>query len=46
MRAAGCDVELHVWPGMPHVFQLFAAVMPEAQRALAEIARFAARLLP
>jgi epsilon-lactone hydrolase len=46
MKAAGCEVELHVWPGMPHVFQLLAAVMPEAQGALAEIARFAARVLP
>jgi monoterpene epsilon-lactone hydrolase len=46
MKAAGCDVELHVWPGMPHVFQLLAAVMPEGQAALAEIARFAARVLP
>ena len=46
MKAAGCDVELQVWPGMPHVFQLLAAVMPEAQGALAEIARFAGRVLP
>jgi acetyl esterase/lipase len=46
MKAAGCEVELHVWPGMPHVFQLLAAVMPEAQGALAEIARFTERVLP
>ena len=46
MQAAGCDVELQVWPRMPHVFQLLATVMPEAQAAVAEIARFAGRVLP
>jgi len=46
MQAAGCDVELQVWPRMPHVFQLLATVMPEAQAAVVEIARFARRVLP
>jgi acetyl esterase/lipase len=46
MKAAGCEVELQVWPRMPHVFQLLATVMPEAQAAVAEIARFARRVLP
>jgi acetyl esterase/lipase len=46
MQAAGCDVELQVWPGMPHVFQLLAAVLPEAQAALADIGRFARRVMP
>ena len=46
MQAAGCDVELQVWPRMPHVFQLLATVMPEARAAVAEIARFARRVLP
>jgi acetyl esterase/lipase len=40
MKAAGCDVELQVWPRMPHVFQVLAAVVPEARKAIAEIARF------
>ena len=40
MQAAGCKVELQVWPRMPHVFQVMAAVMPEARAAMAEIARF------
>jgi monoterpene epsilon-lactone hydrolase len=40
MKAAGCEVELQVWPRMPHVFQVLAAVVPEARRAMAEIARF------
>lgn len=46
MKAAGCEVELQIWPHMPHVFQLLATVMPEAQAAVAEIARFARRVLP
>jgi len=46
MQAAGCDVELQVSPRMPHVFQLLATVMPEAQAAVVEIARFARRVLP
>jgi acetyl esterase/lipase len=46
MQAAGCDVDLQVWPGMPHVFQLLVPVLPEAQAAVAEIARFAGRTLP
>ena len=40
MKAAGCEVELQVWPRMPHVFQVLAAVVPEARKAIAEIARF------
>ena len=31
MRAAGCEVELEVWPRMPHVWQVWARVMPEAR---------------
>ena len=40
MRAAGCQVELEVWPRMPHVWHVFAAVMPEARRAIARIGSF------
>jgi epsilon-lactone hydrolase len=40
MRAAGCEVALEIWPRMPHVWQLFAEVMPEARRAIADIGRF------
>jgi acetyl esterase/lipase len=46
MKAAGCEVDLQVWPRMPHAFQLLVPVMPEAQAAVAEIARFARRVLP
>jgi monoterpene epsilon-lactone hydrolase len=43
-RAAGVDVELQVWDGMIHVFQMFAE-LPEAQRAIASIAEFLQRHL-
>ena len=39
-RAAGVDVTLEVWPGMPHVFHLFARVLPEGNRAFARIGHF------
>ncbi|MGN6574031.1 MAG: alpha/beta hydrolase [Pseudolabrys sp.] len=45
MRAAGCDVELQVWPWMPHTWHLLAPVLPEAREAIAEIARFFAQRL-
>jgi acetyl esterase/lipase len=45
MRAAGCTVELQVWPKMPHTWQLLAPVLPEARAAIAEIARFLDRRL-
>jgi epsilon-lactone hydrolase len=40
MRAAGCRVELEVWPRMPHVWHLFAPVLPEAHRAIRRIGAF------
>jgi len=40
MRAAGCHVEIEVWPRMWHVWHMLARVMPEAKAALARIARF------
>jgi epsilon-lactone hydrolase len=40
LRAAGCRVALEVWPRMPHVFQLFARIVPEASRAVARIGDF------
>jgi len=41
-RAAGVPTELHVWPGMPHVFPLFQ-FLPEARAALGQIAEFVLR---
>lgn len=41
-HAAGVSTELHVWPGMPHVFPLFQ-FLPEARAALVQIADFVLR---
>jgi epsilon-lactone hydrolase len=40
MHAAGCRVELEIWPRMPHVWHLFAPVMPEARQAIVRIGDF------
>jgi epsilon-lactone hydrolase len=40
MRAAGCQVELEIWPRMPHTWQVFARVLPEARAAIARIGAF------
>jgi acetyl esterase/lipase len=39
-RAAGVDVELQVWEGMIHVFQMFAAELAEGRQAIGSIAEF------
>jgi epsilon-lactone hydrolase len=38
-KATGVDVELQVWDGMIHVFQMFAEI-PQAREAIASIATF------
>ncbi len=40
LRAAGCDVELEVWPRMFHVWHMFARILPEARAAIARIGAF------
>ena len=40
LRAADCEVALEIWPRMPHVWHLFATVMPEARRAIARVGGF------
>jgi epsilon-lactone hydrolase len=40
MRAAGCEVELEIWPRMPHVWHLWARMMPEAREAVARVGAF------
>jgi acetyl esterase/lipase len=40
--AADVEVTLEVTPDVPHVFQAFAAVLEEGDRALASVARFLA----
>ena len=42
-RAAGAAVELHVWPGMFHVFQLADWLIPEAHDAWREIGAYIRR---
>ena len=39
-RAVGVAVEVEVWDGMIHVFQQFAAELPEARKAIEHIAIF------
>lgn len=38
--AAGIDVELQVWPEMWHVFQMFAAKMPESRQAIRKMGAY------
>ncbi|SRR6266851_722473 len=38
--AAGVNTTLEVWPEMIHVWQSFAAILPEARQAIARIAKF------
>jgi len=40
IRAAGGQVDLHIWPDMWHVFQYFIGQMPESRKAIDDIARF------
>jgi acetyl esterase/lipase len=39
-RTAGVDVDLQVWDGMIHVFQMFGSELSQAQQAVDAIARF------
>ena len=39
-RQAGVEVQLEVWEGMFHVFQLYADLLPEARKAIAHTAEF------
>jgi len=40
MRAAGVPVQLDIWHKLPHVWQAFAAVIPEGCAAINDVARF------
>lgn len=44
-EAAGVDVTLEVWDGMIHVFQLYAAELPQARQAIDRIGGFLRRHL-
>ncbi|BAN22032.1 putative lipase/esterase [Caballeronia insecticola] len=39
-RAAGVSVDLQIWSGVPHIFQIWAPFMPEARAALDRAAGF------
>lgn len=39
-KAEGSQVELHTWPGMVHVWQIFTPMLPEAEEAFADIELF------
>ena len=39
-RSDGVDVEVRLWPRVPHVWQFFAAVLPEARESLDLASRF------
>jgi acetyl esterase/lipase len=38
VRTAGVDVTLHLADGVPHVWHLFAGILPEADDALIDLA--------
>jgi acetyl esterase/lipase len=40
LRDAGRRAELEIWPRMPHVWQLFARILPEARRAIEQVGAF------
>lgn len=39
-KIAGVEMTMEIWPGMWHVFQLFAPILPEANRAIKRIGKF------
>jgi epsilon-lactone hydrolase len=45
-RQVGVEAVLRVWPGLPHVWQFFAIILPEARAALREAADFVRARLP
>ena len=39
-HTAGGHVQLEIWPRMPHVWHVFAPMLPEACRAIRQIGEF------
>jgi monoterpene epsilon-lactone hydrolase len=39
-RRCGVDVRLEIWPGVPHAWQVFAPILPEARAALSDAGAF------
>ena len=40
LKQHNAQSRLEIWPRMPHVFQLFVPVLPEAHRAIANVGEF------
>jgi len=40
LASAGVPIEMQIWPGQVHVFQIAAPVIPEATRSLRQIGRY------
>ena len=40
LRAAACEVEIEVWPRMPHAWHLYARILPEGRLAIERIGTF------
>jgi len=45
-RRSGVVVTERIWPGLPHVWQFFAPILPEGRAALREAAAFVRSALP
>jgi epsilon-lactone hydrolase len=45
LREAGCQVEIEVWPRMPHAWHLYARILPEGREAIARAGRFVREML-
>lgn len=45
-RAAGVDVSVDIYPGLMHIFPLFAEMLPEGQEAIEKMAAFLAEKAP
>jgi acetyl esterase/lipase len=43
---AGVEAALHIWPALPHGWQIFAPILPEARAALRDAAAFIQARLP
>ncbi len=46
MQAAGVDVTLEIWPGMWHVFPIFAPFVPEAGQSIEKMGAFLRERIP
>ena len=46
MKAAGVEVTLQSWPGMPHIFQFFERTYPSAETAMREAGQFIQSVFP